>query len=97
MILLTDANAIGAQAFVSRLRERVLNEMNQEPSVWLRSFPDLEEATEAATSAFKPNNGSRARRRASDNQDWANKTDAPAEIQKKLDPRESYMDFLDNL
>jgi CheY-like chemotaxis protein len=97
VILLTDANATGAQAFVSRLRERVLNEMNQEPSVWLRSFPDLEEATEAATSAFKPNNGSRARRRASDNQDWTNKTDAPAEIQKKLDPRESYIDFLDNL
>ena len=97
VILLTDANATGAQAFVSRLRERVLNEMNQEPSVWLRSFPDLEEATEATTSAFKPNNGSRARRRASDNQDWNNKTDAPADIQKKLDPREPYIDFLENL
>ena len=97
VILLTDANATGAQAFVNRLRERVLNEMNQEPSVWLRSFPDLEEATEATTSAFKPNNGSRARRRASDNQDWDDKTDAPADIQKKLDPRESYIDFLENL
>ncbi len=97
VILLTDANATGAQAFVNRLRERVLNEMNQEPSVWLRSFPDLEEATEATTSAFKPNNGSRARRRASDNQDRDDKTDAPADIQKKLDPRESYIDFLENL
>lgn len=93
VILLTDATATGAQAFVSRLRERVLNEMNQEPSVWLRSFPDLEEATEATTSAFKPTNGSRARRRASDKQDWG----AAAATQKKLDPRESYIDFLDNL
>lgn len=97
VILLTDANATGAQAFVSRLRERVLNEMNQEPSVWLRSFPDLEEATEATTSAFKPVNGSRARRRVSDKQDWGNKTDANTGLQKKLDPREPYIDFLENL
>ncbi|MGA9770706.1 MAG: response regulator [Blastocatellia bacterium] len=97
VILLTDANATGAEAFVSRLRERVLNEMNQEPSVWLRSFPDLEEATETATSAFKPTNGSRARRRVSDNQDWDNKTDSSATVQKKLDPREPYIDFLENL
>ncbi len=97
VILLTDADAAGAQAFVNRLRERVLDEMNQEPSVWLRSFPDLEEATETAASAFKLNNGSRARRRASDNQDWSDKADAPADVQKKLDPRDSYIDFLENL
>jgi CheY-like chemotaxis protein/KaiC/GvpD/RAD55 family RecA-like ATPase len=94
VILLTDANSTGAHAFVSRLRERVLNEMNQEPSVWLRSFPDLEESKEATTSAFKPTNGSRAKRRVSDNQDWADKT---TDIQKKSDPRESYIDFLENL
>lgn len=97
VILLTDANSTGAHAFVSRLRERVLNEMSQEPSVWLRSFPDLEESTEATTSASKLNNGSRTKRRVSDKQDWDDKTDAPADVQKKPDPRESYIDFLENL
>jgi CheY-like chemotaxis protein/KaiC/GvpD/RAD55 family RecA-like ATPase len=97
VILLTDANSAGARAFISRLREQVLNEMNQEPSVWVRSFPDLEESTEATASAFKPDNGSRAKRRVSDNPDGAEKTDAPADVQKKPDPREPFIDFLENL
>ncbi|HKY05332.1 MAG TPA: response regulator, partial [Blastocatellia bacterium] len=47
VVLLADADASGARAFVGRLRDRVLNEMSQEPSVWIRSFPDLEETAES--------------------------------------------------
>jgi CheY-like chemotaxis protein len=45
VILLADAGASGARAFASRLRSRVIDELNQEPVLWMRSFPDLEEAT----------------------------------------------------
>ncbi len=47
VVLLADADVTGARAFVSRLRERVMSEMSQEPSVWIRSFPDLEETAES--------------------------------------------------
>jgi hypothetical protein len=40
--------------------------MQHEPSIWLRCFPDLEEASEAAAAAFKPANGNKRNRRASD-------------------------------
>jgi CheY-like chemotaxis protein/KaiC/GvpD/RAD55 family RecA-like ATPase len=65
VVLLANADASGARAFASRLRERAIEEMHQEPSIWMRSFPDLEEATEAA-STFRPANGSKRNRRASD-------------------------------
>jgi CheY-like chemotaxis protein len=66
VILLADAGATGAQAFASRLRETVAEKMNQDPSVWMRSFPKLEEAAETASSPVKPTNGNLLRRRASD-------------------------------
>lgn len=112
VILLTDADAAGAHAFVSRLRERVLNDLNQEPSVWLRSFPELEEDTEATASAYSLNNGSHGRRRASDKMAGASagferragfargqaaSSAASADIQKTPDPRQSYIDFLEQL
>lgn len=68
VILLADARASGARAFASRLRETVAQKMNQEPSVWMRSFPELEETREAAAASAKPTNGSLHRRRASDRQ-----------------------------
>lgn len=46
VVLLQDADAAGAKAFVGRLLDRVKSEMNEEPLIWLRSFPHLEEATE---------------------------------------------------
>lgn len=66
VVLLANADAGGSRAFASRLRERAIEEMHQEPSIWMRSFPDLEEATEAAASAFRPANGNKRNRRASD-------------------------------
>lgn len=65
VVLLTEANANGARAFVSRLRDRVMSELRQEPTVWRRSFPDLEEAVGKSGSA-NPTNGSNVKRRVSD-------------------------------
>lgn len=66
VILLVDADSLGARAFINRLRERALAEMNVEPSVWLRSFPELEEAKNAKAGSEKATNGNRRSRRASD-------------------------------
>ncbi|HJQ25123.1 MAG TPA: ATPase domain-containing protein [Blastocatellia bacterium] len=62
VILLTDANANGARAFISRLRERVVSDLHQEPGIWLRSFPDLEEASGAKDFAHRSTNGGTSRR-----------------------------------
>jgi hypothetical protein len=43
VVLLADANAAGARAFVKRLTERAREKMDREPEVWLRSFPALED------------------------------------------------------
>ena len=99
VILLTDANASGARAFVSRLRERIINELHQEPGIWLRSFPDLEEATGAKDWTYRSSNGGGASRRSSDRRTALESSheqrskEAPA----KHDPRESYIDFLEQL
>ncbi|HTG15671.1 MAG TPA: ATPase domain-containing protein [Blastocatellia bacterium] len=65
VVLLADAAASGARAFASRLREVVAQKMNQEPSLWTRSFPERE-AGEAASSPAEPTNGDPLGRRASD-------------------------------
>ncbi len=92
VILLTDANAGGARAFVSRLRERVVSEMNQEPGIWLRSFPDLEEATATKDWTYRSSNGAGASRRVSDHP-----AAEGSEASRKRDRRESYTDFLEQL
>jgi DNA-binding response OmpR family regulator/KaiC/GvpD/RAD55 family RecA-like ATPase len=66
VILLTDANANGARAFISRLRERVVNDLHQEPGIWLRSFPDLEESAGAKDWTSRSTNGGSTSRRAAD-------------------------------
>jgi len=68
VILLADADTTGARAFIARMREQILKEMNQEPTVWVRSFPDLEETTDStpsgnSTATITPN------RRATDRSD----------------------------
>jgi GGDEF domain-containing protein len=68
VILLADARATGARAFASRLRETVAQKLNQEPSVWIRSFPELEETRQAAAASAGPTNGRLHNRRASDRQ-----------------------------
>jgi DNA-binding response OmpR family regulator/KaiC/GvpD/RAD55 family RecA-like ATPase len=103
VILLADAGASGARAFAGRLRARVMDELDQEPALWIRSFPDLEESAEAAPPADTVAHGGTLNRRAGDQatqpQDQArpasSRTDeTPA---KKADPRDSYIDFLDHL
>jgi DNA-binding response OmpR family regulator/KaiC/GvpD/RAD55 family RecA-like ATPase len=98
VILLTDANANGARAFVSRLRERIVNELHQEPGIWLRSFPDLEESTSAKDWTYRSSNGA-SDRRASDRRAAPEPSHEPrpAEVTAKRDPRESYIDFLEQL
>ena len=96
--LLADADAAGARSFVGRLREHVSRELNQEPSLWMRSFPDLDEKVEpfrATASGYNPN------RRAGDRQEQqsaASRSGIPSQIEsttERPDPRVSYLDFLE--
>jgi DNA-binding response OmpR family regulator/KaiC/GvpD/RAD55 family RecA-like ATPase len=66
VILLADADTAGARAFIARMREQILKEMNQEPTLWVRSFPDLEETTDSTPSSNNSANGNPPSRRASD-------------------------------
>jgi hypothetical protein len=49
VILLSDASASGTRAFAARLSERITREFNQVPSLWVRTFPNLEESNESAS------------------------------------------------
>ncbi|MFL6212671.1 MAG: response regulator [Blastocatellia bacterium] len=97
VILLTDANASGARAFVSRLRERIVNDLHQEPDIWLRSFPDLEEATGASDWTYRSSNGASISRRASDRRVASDtpRGTSVSEAQAHRSPRQSTLDFLD--
>jgi hypothetical protein len=65
VILLADADTAGARAFIARMREQILKEINREPTVWVRSFPDLEETTDS-TPPSNPTGGATPSRRATD-------------------------------
>lgn len=66
VVLLADADASGAQAFAGRLRDRVQEELTEEPSLWIRSFPDLQESKEASAPVQNPATSSDPSRRSSD-------------------------------
>lgn len=66
VILLPDADTSGARSFAGRLLERIIEELNYEPALWMRSFPDLEELTEAATPGSEPAHGGTLNRRSGD-------------------------------
>jgi DNA-binding response OmpR family regulator/KaiC/GvpD/RAD55 family RecA-like ATPase len=66
VILLADADTAGARAFIARMREQIVKEMNREPTVWVRSFPDLEETTDSTPSNNNVANGTPPSRRATD-------------------------------
>jgi DNA-binding response OmpR family regulator len=113
VIMLADADAFGARAFISRLRERLTAELNEEPSVWLRSFPDLEEASGAMASEAAPANGGKRQRRAGDTGRDELKSDRQhasveptqpealsdpsARVPERPDLRESYLELLEHL
>jgi DNA-binding response OmpR family regulator/KaiC/GvpD/RAD55 family RecA-like ATPase len=48
VILLHDTHSIGARAFISRARRILPEELSQNLSVWMRSFPNLEEEIDSA-------------------------------------------------
>ena len=103
VILLADAGASGARAFAGRLRARVMEELNQEPALWMRSFPDLEESTEAYVPLATPAEGGPLNRRSGDQAGQAHDQARPASLRtdeksaNKADPRDSYIDFLEHL
>jgi CheY-like chemotaxis protein/archaellum biogenesis ATPase FlaH len=63
VVLLSEADANGGKAFVNRLRERVKSSFNEEPSIWMRSFPELKETRGPARPSQE---GGHFNRRASD-------------------------------
>jgi len=66
VVLLPDADSVGGQAFAKRLRERVRSSLNQEPAIWLRSFPEPQQGQEAAPFDLNLSNGHKQSRRAGD-------------------------------
>jgi CheY-like chemotaxis protein len=66
VVLLSDADTSGAQSFAGRLQERVIEELKEEPALWMRSFPDLEESTEAAAPVIEAAHGGAPNRRSGD-------------------------------
>ena len=62
VILLTDAGPQGARSFAARLRARVMDEWNVEPTLWTRSFPDLGESGTASTATEPAESGAFSRR-----------------------------------
>ena len=93
VMLLTDANAGGARAFVSRLREGIVNQLNQEPTVWLRTFPDLEEATGAKDWTYRASNGGGTNRRSSDRGKQSVGRSVSA-VSAGVQAKQSYIDLL---
>src|SRR6185503_6551673 len=79
--LLADADAAGARAFVGRLRERVSRELNQEPSLWMRSFPDLEEKVEPFRAVASGYNLSRRARDRQDQQTAGSRSGIPSQTE----------------
>jgi DNA-binding response OmpR family regulator/KaiC/GvpD/RAD55 family RecA-like ATPase len=103
VILLTDADASGARAFAGRLRARVIEELDQEPVLWIRSFPDFEQSTEPTSPPDKAPPRGTLNRRSGDQATKPQVQARPASSRtseatdKKADPRDSYIDFLEHL
>jgi DNA-binding response OmpR family regulator/KaiC/GvpD/RAD55 family RecA-like ATPase len=98
VVLLANADTSGARAFAGRLRERVLQEVSQEASLWMRSFPDLKESTQATAPVLKAVAGGTPARRSSDStqsDDEANL--ASGEPARKPGSSDSHRDFLEQL
>lgn len=66
VILLADADSSGAHAFADRLRDRIAEDLMDEPTLWMRSFPDLEESTDGRTEMTNTGDDVESNRRSSD-------------------------------
>jgi DNA-binding response OmpR family regulator len=102
VVLLANADTAGARAFAGRLRERVLEELGNEASLWMRSFPDLEESTEAATPLLKAAAGGVLNRRSGDviipideTEPSTSLSEGPLVVSSASE--DSYLDFLEQL
>ncbi|HSE39001.1 MAG TPA: response regulator [Blastocatellia bacterium] len=62
VILLADSGPQGARSFAARLRARVMDEWNVEPTLWVRSFPDIGESGAAAAANVSAQSGAFSRR-----------------------------------
>ena len=62
VVLLADADSSGAQAFAGRLRDRVVEDLMEDPTLWMRSFPDLEESTDENSAVSSTASGESSRR-----------------------------------
>jgi hypothetical protein len=65
LILLPDATAAGARAFAARMRATVIEQLKQEPTFWIRTFPESALAARAKGSAISQSEA-QLRRRATD-------------------------------
>jgi two-component system, OmpR family, alkaline phosphatase synthesis response regulator PhoP len=83
VVLLADAEAEGARAFAGRLRDRIAADLKQDPNVWVRSFPELEEKT------------GRTRDVSSDSANHPAPTTATGEPGSSPESGASYIDFLE--
>ena len=104
VLLLGDAGAPGALSFAVRLRARVKDELNQDPALWLRSFPDLEVSAASAPKDAPPVNLSsrgafnrRATDQATNPHRRARGMSGDESPEKSSSPRHSYLDFLERL
>ena len=105
VLLLGDASASGALSFAVRLRARVKDELNQDPALWLRSFPDLEVSSEVSPKDITPVNltppGGALNRRATDQAANPHKRmrvmPGDEQPERRSNPRDSYIDFLERL
>jgi CheY-like chemotaxis protein len=109
VVLLSDADAAGARAFIGRLFDRVVSDMDTEPLVWLRSFPHREEATEVAwqtlsTTATKalsqplePPTPRKSQPPIEPPEPAVRNEPSRPKPNERLDPRESYINLLKSL
>jgi len=82
LVLLPDANAAGARSFANRLRARVVDELRQEPTFWIRTFPESALAARANGSTINQAEAQLLHRRASDSP--SDSPEGPREQSSKL-------------
>jgi CheY-like chemotaxis protein/KaiC/GvpD/RAD55 family RecA-like ATPase len=92
VVLLADAEANGARAFVRRLRESIGKELQVEPSIWMRSFPELDTKVEESGSS------SHETKKTGEQpvESISSEPSAP-ETAVRPDPHGSYIDLLEHL
>jgi DNA-binding response OmpR family regulator/KaiC/GvpD/RAD55 family RecA-like ATPase len=100
VILLSDAGPQGARSFAARLRARVMDEWDLEPTLWVRSFPELGESGAGTVTNLPAQSTPFSRRssdRASQSRGRARTALNDEQLAKKADRRNRHIDFLEQL